>query len=109
MKNSNVLIAVLLLAMIASVTTLAVLGKDVDTIIQFFVGTAIPSAIAFYGARKAEKAEQNTNGRLSQLIDGYVSNGQQVPPGYEDVRPDVYVDESAPTDVDDDHPVYPPN
>jgi hypothetical protein len=108
-KHSSILATILLVVMIASITFLAALGKDIESIIQFFATAGIPSAIAFYGARKAEKAEHNTNGRLSQVISLLQDKGVDIPEGYEDVRPDAYVngyDETAPGDVDDDHPLY---
>ena len=108
-KTNSILATVVLVVMIGSVTTLAVMGRPIESLVQFFVTAALPTAIAMYGASKASKAEHNTNGRMSQLIELLREKDVDVPAGYEDVDPDAlpeYVDETAPDDVDVDHPLY---
>lgn len=108
MKNSMIILlgAVLLLS-ISAVTMLIALNRPVDTLILFLSGTLIPTAVAAYAGHKADtaataaqKAEHNTNGRMSELIATVREQGKDVPEGYEDVDPEAAPDPNAKPKVD---------
>lgn len=90
-KTVAILGTVVVVAMLGCLTLLIGLGKDPSVIVTFLTGTLVPSAIALFGAQKAQDAakaakqtEHNTNGRMRQIIDKL----PDVPEGYEDIYPE---------------------
>lgn len=62
---------VVTVATIAGIIILAALGKGVADLMFVFTAAAVPAVTVFLGSihAKVEQAQQNTNGRMTQLID----------------------------------------
>lgn len=84
-KQTSIILVGLFVAVIAAVTVLLAMGRDPDRLIELITVTIIPAAIALWAGNRADKASQNaekavenTNGRMGQLIQNAIDNGAPV-------------------------------
>lgn len=95
-KTFAILITAVLLFCVGMVGLLLALGRDAEQLIDMIGLWILPTAISLFTAKAALKAEHNTNGRMTQLIEALHSREIEIPEGYEEW------DESSPaTPVDD--------
>ncbi|MFD4990766.1 hypothetical protein ACFWH7_19565 [Cellulosimicrobium cellulans] len=93
-RSTQLVLGGIVALLIASVTLLIALGRDADALVGYLSSTIVPAVVALWAGntaskarQAAERAEHNTNGRMTELI-------EKLPPGtvdqekYADVMPD---------------------
>lgn len=67
-KQVSYMIGALLALTILSVTILVGLGRDVDQLLGYLTSALIPAIAAIWAGGQAQKAVNNTNGRMRELV-----------------------------------------
>lgn len=84
-KQTLLILAGVFVAIIAAVTLLLAMDKSPDRLIELLTVSLIPTGVALWAGNRADKATQtaekaveNTNGRMGQLIQGAIDTGGKV-------------------------------
>lgn len=84
-RQTGIILMVLFIVIILAVTVLLAVGRDPEDLIDLITVTIIPAAIALWAGNRADKAAQsaeraveNTNGRMGQIIQGLIDQGAKI-------------------------------
>lgn len=93
-RSTQLVLGGIVTLLIASVTLLIALGREPDALVGYLSSTIVPAVVALWAGntaskarQAAERAEHNTNGRMTELIAKLPDRSDVDEEKYADVMP----------------------